>query len=59
MRISCYLAHIHKCCLNLRSHRILTYFVRGSITVWLTSCQTGLDLTKQVNMLLIQHEQSS
>ena len=31
----------------------------GSITVWLTSCLTGLDLTKQVIMLLIQHKQSS
>ena len=28
---------------------ILTYFVRRSITVQLTSCSTGLALTKQVN----------
>ena len=39
--------------------RTLTYFVKGSITVSLTSCLTGLDSTKQVNMLLIQHQQSS
>ena len=36
----------------------LTYFVRGRITVRLTSCLTGLDSTKQVNMLLIQHKRS-
>ena len=28
------------------------------LSVQLTSCLTGLDLTKQVNLLLIQHEQS-
>ena len=39
--------------------RTLTYFVRGCITVWLTSCLTGLDLTKQVNLFLIKHKQSS
>ena len=39
--------------------RTLAYFVRGSITVWLTSCLTGLDLAKQVNLLLIKHKQSS
>ena len=39
--------------------RTLTYFIRGNITVQLTSCLTGLDSTKQVNMLLIQHKQSS
>ena len=38
---------------------ILTYFLRGSITVWLTSCLTGLDLNKRVNMLIIQHKQSN
>ena len=32
---------------------------RGSITVWLTSCLTAFDLTKQVKLLLIQHMQSS
>ena len=37
----------------------LVYFVRGSITVQLTSCLTGLDLTKLVNLDLIQHKQSS
>ena len=30
----------------------------GSITVQLTSCLTGLDSTKKVNMFLIQHKQS-
>ena len=33
--------------------------VENTHTVWVTSCLTGLDLTKQVNMLLIQHKQSS
>ena len=28
--------------------------LRGSITVWLTSIWTGLDLTKKEKMLLIQ-----
>ena len=28
--------------------KLFTYFVKGSITVWLTSCLTGLDSTKQV-----------
>ena len=37
--------------------RSVTYFVRGSITVWLTSCLTGLDLTQLVNVYLIQHNQ--
>ena len=39
--------------------RILTNSVRESITVRLTSCLTRLDLTKQVNLLLIQHKKSS
>ena len=39
--------------------RTLTLFLRGSITVQLTSCLTGLDLTKFVNFYLIQHKQSS
>ena len=26
---------------------------KGSITVWLTSCLTGLDLTKQLNLLIV------
>ena len=38
--------------------KTLTYFIRGSITVWLTSYLTGLDLTKPENMFLIQHQQS-
>ena len=37
--------------------RALTYFVRGSIAVRLTSCLTGLDLTKLVNLYLVQHKQ--
>ena len=37
--------------------RTLT-IVGVSITVWLTSYLTGLDLTKQVKLLLIQHKQS-
>ena len=39
--------------------RTLAYFLRGSITVQLTSCLTGLDSTKQVDILLIQHKRSS
>ena len=30
----------------------LTSYLRGSITVKLVSCLTGLDLTKHVNLLL-------
>ena len=30
---------------------MLTYFIRGSVTVRLTSCLTGLDVTKQVKLL--------
>ena len=33
------------------NQRALT--IVGSITVWLTSCSTGLDLTKQVKVLVI------
>ena len=36
-----------------------THFLSGSITVLLTSCLNGLDLTKQVNMFLMQHKQIS
>ena len=43
-------------CLNQRT---LTYFVRGNITVWLTSCLTGLASTKLVNLNRIQHKQNS
>ena len=39
--------------------RALTYFVRGSISVQLTSYLTGLDLAKKVNLLFIKHKQSS
>ena len=41
------------------THRALIYFVRGSMTVWLTSCLIGLDLAERVNLLLIKHKQSS
>ena len=34
----------------------LSYFLRGSITVWLTSYLTGLDLIKLVNLYLSQHK---
>ena len=37
----------------------ITYFIRGSITVRLISCLTGKDLTKLVNLYLLQHKQSS
>ena len=35
------------------------FFIRGSIIVWLTSYLTGLDSTKEADVLLIQHKQSS
>ena len=41
------------------NQRTLIYFVRGSITVQLTSCLTGLDLAKQVNLLIVWIQQSS
>ena len=41
------------------TQRKVTYFIRRRITVWLTTCLTGLDLAKQVNMLLIKHKQSN
>ena len=41
------------------THRALIYFVRGSMTVWLTSCLIGLDLAERVNLLLIKHKQIS
>ena len=36
-----------------------TLTIGGSITVLLTSCLTGLDLTQQVKLLLIKFKQSS
>ena len=39
------------------NQRALT--IEGSITVWLASCLTGLDLAKQVKLLFIHHKQSS
>ena len=35
-----------------KAQRTFTYFVRGSITLWLVSSLAGLDSTKQENMLL-------
>ena len=40
---------------NAFDKRTIAYFIRGSITVRLTSCLTGFDLTKLVNVNLIQH----
>ena len=37
----------------------LTYFIRGSITVQLTSCLTELDTTKQANLSLMFMQQCS
>ena len=42
----------------LFKQRTLIYLVRGSITVRLTSCLTGLDSIKLVNLYLIQHKKS-
>ena len=42
-----------------QSQRLLIYFVKGSITVRLTSCLTGLDSIKQSDMFRIRHKQSS
>ena len=39
--------------------RTFAYFKRGSITVHLISCSTGLDLAEQVNLFLIKQKQSS
>ena len=36
-----------------------TLTIGGSITVRTTSCLTGLDLTRQVKLFFIQHEQSA
>ena len=48
------LSHLHPV-----AQRTLTNFVRGSITEWLTSCLTGLDLTEQVNLLFTKYKQSN
>ena len=42
-----HLKNIYKGCMQAENE--------GSITVRLTHCLTGLDLTKQVNLMLIQH----
>ena len=68
----CLLRHSFPICLQLpflfscvtdrdwtRNQRTLTYFVRDRITVWLTSCSTGFDSTKLVNLYLIHYKQSS
>ena len=39
--------------------RTLIYFVRESISVWLISSLTGLDLAKQENLMLIKHMQNN
>ena len=44
---------------SLYSIRQITLTIWKSITVQLTSCLTGLDLTKQVKLLFIQHKQGS
>ena len=41
------------CRITYQLQRILLLFIRESITVWLTSCLTGLDLTKQVKLSFI------
>ena len=41
-----------------RDRKQRTLNIGGSITVWLTFCLTGLDLTKPVKQLLIQHRKS-
>ena len=49
-------------CLSSFNNRSLWYripTIEGIITVQLTSCLTSLDLTKQVNLLLIQPKHSS
>ena len=43
---------------DLRGFVQRTLTIGGSITVSLTSCLTGLDLTIQVNLLFIQHKES-
>ena len=44
----------------LTGSSVPNYFVSVSFTVlWPTSSLTSLDLTKQVNLLLSQHKQSS
>ena len=70
LSINLTISHAFYCCIQIISgsiswffypfvQRTLTYFIRGTITVWLTTCLTGLDLAKQVNMLLIKHKQSN
>ena len=39
--------------------KLRTLTIGGSISVRLTSCFTGLDLTKQVKLLFMPHKQSS
>ena len=45
--------------LNMKPENAYLLCKGRSITVWLTSCLTGLDMAEQVNLLLIKHEQSS
>ena len=44
---------------QILSHCETTLPNGGRITVWLTSCLTSLDSTKQAKMMLIQHKQRS
>ena len=39
--------------------RILTLFIRGSVTIWPISRLASLDTAKKVNLLLIQHKRSN
>ena len=43
----------------VHNDRILTYFVRRSVTVQLTFCLNSLDASKKDNLMLIQHKQNS
>ena len=40
-------------CLCSQLDQIILFFVRARITVWLTYCLTGLNWTKQANLLLM------
>ena len=44
---------------HVSNQRTLTYFVRGKITVWLTSCLTGKDLAQQANLFIVSIQQNS
>ena len=46
------------CAYRYLNQRMLTGLLRGSITVQKTSCITGLDSTKYVNLLIILHNKA-